>query len=451
MKNLNPSIAGDSKITLALKKIITHDLFWILIISGIARIFFYSNYFDSVNADSPSYLNYLPNVFWGEVDAFRTPLYPYFIKLVRFFVNPQFIIHKVVIIQSLISFSTIIFFYNIVKTTFQKRPVIIAATLLYAMSPSIINYDKCILTESLSLSFIVIFLSMIINYLKKPTILKASAYTVSTFFAVMLRPSFIIMVPIMLLFWVLRLFFFKAERKINISGIAASLACILLIAGYTHLNYKENDCNGISGIKNLNQLDLIIKYDMYEKGNDKEITETIRKNISNTYGQEVYWKMQCLLLANYPQSRIATFVNSCILNQPKIYIQKTFMRVYKISNEQIATQYATRKDGFAGLFNFILNINFITFTAIYLLILLDFIYIVYQWARTKKIHWFKILLWAVMTGQLAVAIIGAQTQYQRLFVIAMPCIILISFSYIDILFYSISKSKIADYQGLNKY
>jgi hypothetical protein len=426
------------------------DILIILIVSAIVRIFYYSNFIDTILPDSPSYLNYTENILKGEVNAWRTPVYPIFLKFIRFFITPKYFIQLVVFAQSLISFSTIIVFYGIAKSIFIKRNVIVVSTLLFALSPSIVNYDKCILTESLSISFMVFYMGLVLNYLRKPTILKATTYTLLIFFAVMLRPSFLFLILIMAVFWMLRFSLIKIERKMCIAGIASSIICVLFIYGYSNLNYMQNSCKSLSAVKNLNQMDLLITNNMYEKGNDFEITETIRNNC-DTPNQIYHWKTHAVLYKKFSHSRISDFINNCIINQPKIYFQKTLLRIYELGNERIATRYAERKNGFISLFNFILKLNFITFFAIYFLLIFDFLFIFIYFLKNKKILWYKFLLWSFISGQLVVILIGSPTDYQRLFVIVLPCIIIQFFSYIDILSYSLDKKRISQYKELNQF
>jgi hypothetical protein len=197
-------------------------------------------------------------------------------------------------------------------------------------------------------------------------------------------------------------------------------------------------------------MDLIITNNMYEKGNDFEITETIRNNC-DTPNQIYHWKTHEVLYKKYSHSRISDFINNCIINQPKLYFQKTLVRIYELGNERIATRYAERKNGFISLFNFILKLNFITFFAIYFLLILDFFFILIYGLKNKKILWFKILLWSFISAQLVIILIGSPTDYQRLFVIVLPCLIVQFFSYIDILSYSHDKKRLSQYKDLYQF
>src|ERR1700712_22062 len=177
-----------------LVEIISSDLFLILIIGGALRLLYYSFLENATCLDSASYINDNSNILKGRVDMFRTPVYPYFIKIIKIF-GEQHLIRNIIVAQSSISFLTIIVFYKIVCSAFVTRKALLAATILYAIMLPIICFDKVIMTESLSTSFIVVFIMLIASYLKEQTVPKAIFITLLTFLGIMLRPSFIYLLP----------------------------------------------------------------------------------------------------------------------------------------------------------------------------------------------------------------------------------------------------------------
>ncbi len=399
-------------------KFISSDLFWLLISCAAIRLVFYFSLKNTDEyGDSMTYLNYSANIFLGQVDMLRTPVYPYFIKIIKLFGN-DFLIQNIILIQAIISFLSIIIFYKIVGFVFQNRAVILIASIVYGIMPSLINFDKCILTESLSICATVVFLYFIISYLKRPAILKSILFTLYIFITIMLRPSFIILLPIVIMFWVLRIIFFKTDWKICLSGIAASIVCVLLILGYSRLNFINNGYNGISVVSSINQLDVIINANMYMDGNDSEISETIKSNLSEPHGP--YNSMENILFAQFSHERITKFLSSCIMNQPDVYLKEALRKMVTLSKSTTKVRYASIKGGLSGsllsLFSDIFKINFLI---IYILLFFDFIYIIVHWIKSRQVLWFKIILLSIITTQLVTIVIGAQGEYQRLFVVVL--------------------------------
>jgi hypothetical protein len=437
------SFAKKGKWQSVIVKYITSDLFWLLVCCGTFRLVFYLSYnIGDGSGDSETYWNYSANIFQGQVDILRTPVYPYFIKMIKLFGNNS-LIQNIIAVQAIISFLVIIIFYKIACFVFRNRAVILIATLIYGIMPSIINFDKCILTESLSIDATVVFMYFIISYLKRPAIWKAILFTLYIFLTIMLRPSFVILLPVMILFWILRILFIKAEWKNCLSGIAASIVCVMLIFGYSRLNFVNNGYNGISVVSNINQLDVIINANMYLDGNDSEITESIKSNLTEPHGP--YNSMYNILIDKFSHDRIAQYLRSCVKNQPGVYIKDALKKMVTLSKSTTRAVYVSTKGGLSGrLLSPLSHFLSINFLIIYVLIFFDFIYIVVRMIRTRQVHWFRIILLLIIATQLVTIIIGAQGEYKRLFVIVLPCVIILLFSYADMLVSSFNKKESAN-------
>jgi hypothetical protein len=449
IKSILYSFSQSGKVQRIIFKIISSDLFWLLIICGICRLLYYyclSNiycYFE----DSKSYLYYTANIFIGRVDGWRTPVYPYFIKLIKFFSSENYI-QNVVIVQSIISFFSIILFYKTLCLVFKKRAIIFLASLIFGIMPTIVNFDKCIYTESISISAGILFLYFIVSYLKKPTMLKALLFSSYVFFLIMLRPAFISLLPLIIIFWITRIVFNKSEWKICLYGLAASSVSILLVLGYSKLNYIQNGFNGISMVFNANQMDNIINYNIYQNGNDYEISNTIQQNmifhpVSNPNNDTI----QAIVKSKYDQQRINKFIHNCIKNNLNKYTYCTLKKIYYLSFKTTSIIFAdTIKEGYTvKWFWLISSIISFPFIVVFALLFIDFIYILRFWNILKQPPWLKIIIFSIIAMQLITCITGAQGEYMRLFVISLPYVIVQLFSYIDMMFYSINKKKLANY------
>src|ERR1700748_1363885 len=65
--------------------VICSPLFWILLVCAILRGIYYSVLLTTSAYDTAGYVNYKANILLGQTEALRTPVYPYFIKLIGFF------------------------------------------------------------------------------------------------------------------------------------------------------------------------------------------------------------------------------------------------------------------------------------------------------------------------------------------------------------------------------
>lgn len=183
-----------------LHRSLASDAFWVMSAGLLLRFALSLLFQPELNyPDTVTYLNYSGNIVIGLPDPVRTPVYPYFIKLIHLLM-PLNLDTGIFVAQGALSWLSVFFFYRTASILFKSRKVAVAAALVYAVLPSLINFNKCILTESLSISFLVFFLYLFVGYLKKPTMAKAVVTTLFVFFLVMLRPSFLYLLAVMPVF-----------------------------------------------------------------------------------------------------------------------------------------------------------------------------------------------------------------------------------------------------------
>ena len=429
-----------------LVKIIYEPLFWILIISGVVRFGYYTVLLNTQATDSAGYINYHANILLGQTEGRRTPLYPYFIKLIGLFGN-QNLIDNVITAQIVISFLSIIVFYKTVQALLKKPAVIFAASLLYGVMLPVINFDKLVLTESFAAIFSLMFIYMLVSYLKKPANVKAWLLTLFVFIAIMLRPSFIYLFPLIITFWFLRLMIFKKDWKMCLSGLAASGVVMLLISGYSNLNEKNGGFNGISVVSNQNEMAVVINANLYMYGNDAEIFAAIKSN-KKTYQQNSGKRVAGIdIMTRFAPDRVHKFIVKCIKTRPAAYALYIGGKLLDLQTTNIFTNYAGHKSSFLAfrINNLEYLIFCVTFNMLYFLIVFDLIMIFIEWVKRKQAPWFKIILWMLIAGQLAIAIMGGYDEYQRLILPAMPGLIILLFSYIDKICFAIDNNKLQQY------
>lgn len=396
---------------------------------------YYSVLLNTQAVDTPSYMNYHANLLLGQTDGRRTPVYPYFIKLIDLF-GGQDLIGHVVIAQCVISFLGIILFYKIAQTAFKMRAVVIAATLLWGVLLPVINFDKLVLTESLSVTFSLLVIYMLIGYLQKPGHFKAWLFTLFVFVAIMLRPSFVYLLPLVVIFWGLRWVIFKKDRKACLSGLAAAVVVILLLMGYSGLNKRNVGFNGISLVSNNNEMVTVFKSGIYLYGDDPAITAAIASNSKLPIGVA-----GINIKALYGPERIHRFIVNCIKNQPGMYARYMGQKLLQLSGDNLFTNYALHKQ---NLLTYRVEaieyaVFFVPFGVLWLFAGLSAGLLVAGWIKRKQAPWLALVLWLLMAGQIAVAIICGYSEYQRLILPGMPAIVILLFLLIDRLYFAINR------------
>lgn len=415
-----------------LLRIQSADLCWVFLISAVIRTLYYSTLFATRQVDTASYINYHANILLGQTEALRTPVYPYFIKFIGLFSEAN-LINNVATVQIIISYLSIILFYKTTRNILKTRWMIVAASLLYGAMLPIINFDKVIITESLSVSYMVLFMYLIAGYLQTPKTSKAIILTLSVFIAIMLRPSFIYLLPLTTAFWLFRLMMIKPERKACLAGLIASVMVIILLMGYAYLNQQNFGFNGISVVTNNNQMTVITKAGLYNNGNDPEISNAIKNNFRQLHKKVVPKDSLINIMVKFDHERVHEFLVNCILNQKRAYAAHIFGVIQGLQNVNIFTDYAIHKSSALAyrMDDIEYSVFRINFIFLYLFLSLCLVLLIIKWLKTKQLPWFILFLWLIAMAQIAVAIIGGYDEYQRLIVAAVPALVILLFVCMD--------------------
>lgn len=405
------------------KKIMKNKIWLILLIVICVRGIVYSFYHDvSLYWDTYSYVYFDDNIFKGEIDAFRTPIYPNIVKFMALFEKSSALYINIANFQEIISLASVIILYVTLKKNVKNQVVNYFATLAYACLPAIFTYNRIILTESLSISLAVMYFCLIIQYLKNATSGKAVAIAISTFFLIMLRPSFLYLLLVLAIMF---LFVFIFEKESRITAIYGSIALVGVIGGilgYSYLNKKQNGYFALSSVTQINQLDNIIALGIFNTRDERDegIIEIIQ-DWEDGFKGPWYRKTTEKIMNKYTPEEIDEFLKRCIQNNFSKYCEKTVQRVFNLQFQPCDDIYLKPKDKEVMP-------PIIYFAFIFIYIIYDSIYILIQTIKNKKIPLVQTILLITILGQLATIIIGAQAEYSRLFMPALP-IVFISFAW----------------------
>jgi len=408
--------------------------------------------------DSNTYSNFTENIFLGQVNVQRTPLYPLFIIFVRLISFSPNGYLPIVIAQEIVSLISLVFMYKIIARYTKSNKMIYIFTLIYAFEPTIWHWNKCILTESLSISLGVIFAWLLIRHIDKPKIWSAITIAIGSFLLIMLRPSFLALFAIIIGFWIVRFIISKIDRKQSVIGFGVSLACMLLLFGYMHLNYLQNGWNSITNVDTANQIMNLIEGDIYQNPKYQDIVNSFTENplwsdrentafvlgwipISN---EEFGFNFSPEYVRNYVKDSIKLHFEDYVKYTGEKFIISFFSPVASIipfsldrsiDNFNYAT-YETWANGMIMHWN-ILTISFLTYLLffplffVYIYIFWVIIYAIVKWAK-GKLDWIDLGFGLIIFAQLATIVINAPPQnYDRLFQPALPFLFVLVYKHIS--------------------
>ena len=372
----------------------------------------YEYFYDT---SSYSYLEDYQSEF-GEINAFRTPVYPIFLKIVGIFGDDSVdeLYANVTAAQESISLISVAFFYLLMRKLTKSKVTQSIATLYYGCLPSIFTYNLCILTESLSISFVVFFLYAFCCYLEKK---KISQQII--FFAI---------------FWIFQFFIAKEERKKTGIGALSTVVVCLILGGYSWLNQVQNGFWGLSYVNIINQTDIILDmklYGSYENNPiDDQITQIIVENYDAT--DAPWYVAKDKVLEQFSHGTLGEYNQRCIKHNLKSYLIGQIRRIVELGSTNINTTLVNRYEGntqrYLIAFSqcvFPLNIGFV-----FLIIGFELIYFLWKCIRKEKwklIEQMRFFAMILMAGILSVTLLGAQAEYTRLIVpILSICILLVA-------------------------
>ena len=257
----------------------------------------------------------------------------------------------------------------------------------------------------------------------------------------MIRPSFLYLLVMLAIMFVLIFILNKEHRKTAMYGgivLLSVIGCILL---YSYANKKQNNYFAITSVTQINQLDNIIGLRIFDTGDpqDKEIIEIIRDWKDGIDGPW-YRKTTDEIMAKYSPEEIDQYISRCIKNNFVQYFQRTVNKVWNLQLEPCDDIYAAAKD------KSVIK-PLICFGVIFVYVIYDAIYILVRTIKNKKLSLIQTILLITILGQIATIILGAQAEYSRLFIPVLPIVIISIAWNIDDILENIEKRELNEQEG----
>lgn len=431
-----------------IKKIFKNPLSYILAFSILFQNFIYSRFTSySMSGDSLSYLAeyYKENIFLGQVNHNRTPIYPYFCKIIELFSNENNFYSNITFVQGTLFVISIIFFYLMLKKLFKSKPLYITLTLLYALNPFLYLWNTLILTEGITIFELVLLLYFTVSYIKEPKKSSAIGTSILLFIMVMTRPANIYLVACYLVFWLLNYFIHKKDKVINIikTGLISLGVCILGILIYCTQMKFQHGTFGLTAVSDINTTISVVYSNTYKYGDNKKIIEDIDKIFINGDANSA-WDVNDYLGEHYSLKEINSFMSSAKKNGMLHYIKYHIKKVYTCGTYNLGIIYSQANliNEYGIVSGIASNVYPLTFALVYLLLLGSFIFLIVNLIKRKEIEWIVAALFSIIAGNIILSLFCAPFEWQRLSLISIPCsMILIPYLLREIFILSNEKPK----------
>lgn len=365
--------------------------------------------------DTPSYLNYPQNILRGEINPSRTPIYPYFIKLSTLLIGDP--IHGTIVFQTILSLATIVVFYLISLRLFKSPVTARVTTLFFSCNPSLASWDKCILTESLSITLIVLMLWQVILLVDQPGIKRMIMITFLVLLSIFTRPSFVLLIPVFIVFWFILFGLKKLDQRLLVIGLFSQLFIGICILLYSFGNSQQNGYFSLSNIPIGNVVRILAENNLHQHGNDQEITNILESYLNGEPTEKTVYDL--------PNNRVYQFVKTAILNQPGKFSLICFKKFFILNSSTISVHFAQQKSHAAGYLipRLFLALTSLPFYIIHLALVIGLIWFIRQF-KTQSINTFFSFVSLFVFQQLVMIYLAAPSEYFRLFVPAIPAALL---------------------------
>ena len=419
-----------------IKEVLENPLLYIIVTSIIVQIFMYKT-IDKyrIFADTPSYVEqYTENILKGKVNAIRTPVYPYFIKIIKKIGGSNHLYTNIVLIQKVLFIISIILFYFSLKKITKNKLIQILLALSYGICPVTIFWNTIILTEGITLIEITALLYLTVSYIKEHKMYQSVLIGVVNLLMVMTRPSNIYLPVLYFMFWIIRLFVNKEERKQILGGLISTICCIIIILGYCLLIYKQYGSFGLTHVSYRNNFISALESNAYCYADNKEIIQDINKVIGNKEDKSLYWSALQDLLKTHSDNEIEKFSNNALKKGRIEYFKYILNKTIELSNLHIGTIYTEnvakyKSINYIAISTLIIPINF---AIVYIILVGTFIYLLYYLFKYRKIEWNLAILSLIIFGNIFISIVGAPFETQRLCLISIPCIMMLVANILEI-------------------
>ncbi len=386
--------------------------------------------------DSKSYVEFNFNkLLHFHLDG-RTPIYPIIIRIMYILFSENYF-SFVCIFQYIFWFISLIYLYKLLYLLIKNYKLASIFTILYALSPAIITWNNILLTESIALSGTMMFIYYIINYIKTNKLSSGIAAVVISFLLMFERPTAIILVLFLVIFWLFRFLLEKNHLKNDLKCFVFSIISIILLLIYAILFYRDFGIYSISDRAVKQDLYVNIEQEYYKSSNNPQFIKNVEKaldenghNVTNaTWVVYLQYSLKDL-------KEINSYCRTKNLDKYLLYILDLIKTNSKVKFEGY-TYYTVNPDNLWLHDTMPLLFNIITFAHAYIAILIELILLIYRWIKNKKVPWLDCGLFAFPLVIIMSSFIGTNAEFMRTAICCVP------FTYISyvLLIYNIINNK----------
>lgn len=246
--------------------------------------------------------------------AGRTPVYPLILQIIKQLSGTDNYLNIVVAVQCIVSYISVIYMYKICNMISELSLMKYIITFMYGTTIVVCGWDYVILTESFALSGTVFFAYYIIDYIRNDQ--NGIKAIILLFVLIFLRPSFLLLFYILLLFLLIRVLYKKANTK---KVFITWLVCWSAIMIYSGIFYMAHGIFSISDPMPRQLLYVCMERDYYQNYEDKEFVQKVQVELEKS--DATTWSAMTEVLNYYGKNKSQKIAKKCIINNITQYIK----------------------------------------------------------------------------------------------------------------------------------
>lgn len=374
-----------------------------------------------ISSDTDSYFRAIDVFLSGDVDSFRTPVYPMILYFCRGIFGWFGALKGIEAFQSVAFLFALWYFYQTLHWFVKKESLKIIATFLLAFP--FVTWNNAILTEPLAVSGSIFLIYFTFALYSRFTPWRAAAVAFWLLFLVFLRPAFVYLLPIYGL-WGLGIWLLANKRPAGVATLAAALLTTGLLLGYMKAFENRYGVFAVSKVSLMNNL-LSVQHNKAFDPRDISDFPAGRAFLADEmeYNGVVYIKKRnsflyiYILIEKYGIEECDGILQR-VNNSHNTPLENIKTHFPKSRNHSFVISTWSLVDGLYQKWGITLNV-------IYWFLGILGLMLIYQLTR-RKILLFTFLLWTLCAANIAVVIIGAPGEWGRLLLPSFPFILILA-------------------------
>ena len=391
----------------------------VLLTATICSVLLYFLFGVRMLPDSGSYIRAWENLKSGSFDVSRTPVYPFIYGAFKECVGKTFALHVVIILQHVLFVVSSYCFYQIAKQVFISERIAFWIAVFYSVCPALNNWSVAFQTESFALSFLVFFVYFIVVDNYRNTYYGLFSSIVFLFLLVFLRPSFIYLFPVMLVYWTVSYFKGGKSRIRSAIGVVGIVLVFTSLFFYMKSFQKQYGIFASSNVSVTNQYYIGRQYGVIDP---KVIDDTgLKEFVRNSYKdrgilcdeREYLWDFTHYIMGKYDLVTTQDAITKSAKAHRKEWIRGLFSRVY------YASRHPLLKSPIEPV-GFVLDVFGLSLNSLNMLLALWFVALFMNVRKFRKIPCISSLIIMIVAGNLAVTYIAGNDEWSRLNMPVLP-------------------------------